>query len=114
MPHDGGLEYLLSLNGMTFVIDDTLGLWVKFAAHQAPSTPEAPHGITYSLTLHDRTGKRLLGFDNAHTVGKRTERDHWHRHMDDPGRIYEFKSSNQLLADFWNEVDRIIKEHHDE
>ncbi len=27
-----------------------------------------PHGIRYALTLHDRYGTRLLGFDNAHAV----------------------------------------------
>ncbi len=26
------------------------------------------YGIRYSLTLHDREGDRLLGFDNAHEI----------------------------------------------
>jgi len=28
-------------------------------------TPERPHGIKYSLTLHAPDGTRLIGFDNA-------------------------------------------------
>jgi len=114
MPNDDGWEYLLSLDGMTLVIDDHLGLWVKFVVHQVPQSPTIPHGVDYSITLHNRIGKRLLGFDNAHAVAKRKELDHWHRHSDDPGRAYEFETPNQLLADFWKEVDRIVKEHLDE
>jgi len=49
-----------------------------------------PHGIRYALTLHDRYGTRLLGFDNAHAVmppkrerhaGRRLAYDHRHRHV---------------------------------
>ncbi len=47
-----------------------LRFWVKFTVHRIPATSDAPHGITYSLTLHDKAGARLLGFDNAHRVGK--------------------------------------------
>lgn len=57
MPGNGGWEHLLSLNGTTFVVDEHLGLWVKFVALRVPSTSEVPHGIGYSLTLHSRTGK---------------------------------------------------------
>jgi hypothetical protein len=114
MSDNGGWEYLSSLHGTTFVVDERLGLWVKFVVLLVPSTPEVPHGIAYSLTLHNRTGKRLLGFDNAHGVGKREQFDHWHRHGGDAGRKYEFETPNQLLADFWREVDRVIKENQDE
>ena len=114
MSDNSGWEDLLNLNGITFVIDEHLGLWVKFVVRHVPSTSEIPHGIGYSLTLHNRVGKRLLGFDNSHAVGKRNEFDHWHRHEADPGRIYTFETPNQLLADFWREVDRVIKEIHDE
>jgi hypothetical protein len=31
-------------------------------------TPERPHGLKYSLTLHAEDGARLLGFDNAHRI----------------------------------------------
>lgn len=28
---------------------------------------EMPHGIKYSLTLHDRRNHRVIGYDNAHS-----------------------------------------------
>jgi hypothetical protein len=27
-----------------------------------------PHGVKYSLSLHDRNNARILGFDNAHGI----------------------------------------------
>jgi len=29
---------------------------------------ERPHGLHYSLTLHNEDSERVLGFDNAHAV----------------------------------------------
>lgn len=57
---------------------------------------------------------RLIGFDNAHSVpskGSRfkkraREHDHWHRTSKDEGRPYAFTTADQLLADFFAEVDR--------
>ena len=77
-----------------------------------PPTPQRPHGLNYSFTLHEPDGKRLVGFDNAHGVpakGPRfleraVERDHWHRTSEDPGRPYAFTTADQLLADFFGEV----------
>ena len=79
---------------------------------------EIPHGIRYSLTLHDRHGRRILGYDNAHATkpakkgfaGRRLEYDHRHRHAKDKGVPYTFESAYQLLADFFCEVDRVLKE----
>jgi len=96
------------------VVDEKLGFWVKFVARQESRADEVPHGIRYSLTLHNRSGQRVLGFDNAHPFGAQRARDHWHRSVDDSGRRYRFKSPEQLLADFWREVDRILKEHDDD
>ena len=48
--------------------------------------PERPHGLNYSLTLHDDEGERLLGFDNAHAIregsgpGARTRNEYDHKH----------------------------------
>lgn len=33
-----------------------------------PVSAEKPHGLDYSLTLHDDENNRLLPFDNAHSV----------------------------------------------
>jgi hypothetical protein len=76
-----------------------------------PVTPEKPHGLDYSLTLHGRTGERLVGFDNAHPVG-RQERGHPqdHRHRIRTVRPYGYSDAASLLADFWSEVDAVLKE----
>ena len=72
-----------------------------------------------SLTLHDRFGTRVLGYDNAHAVkppkkfkfaGQRLPYDHRHRSASDKGVPYAFESAQRLLEDFFAEVDRVIKE----
>jgi len=113
MKRDTGLDTLLDLAGEIIVHDD--GTWIKIEATllDKPSE-ERPHGIKYSLTLHDRDGKRLLGFDNAHEVrrgkrgayaGRRVEYDH--KHSNEKVVPYQFQSAAQLLSDFFAEVDRI-------
>ena len=54
MPRESEWEYLLGLNGVEMFLDEPLCYWVKFVVHRVPTTFESPHGITYSLTLHDR------------------------------------------------------------
>jgi hypothetical protein len=81
-----------------------------------PPTPERPHGLSYSLTLHDETGERLVGFDNAHAVpsrggpGGRRGRARDHRHRLKTTRAYDYKDAATLLADFWSQVDAVLKE----
>jgi hypothetical protein len=67
--------------------------------------------------LHEPYGKRILGYDNAHAVkppkkfkypGQRLTYDHKHRHVSDKGVPYEFQDTQQLLIDFFNEVDRVL------
>ncbi len=80
-------------------------------------TPERPHGLRYSFTLHGPDGERLVGFDNAHGVppkGSRfrksqVEHDHWHRTEDDEGRPYRLSSVDRLLVDFEAEVMRVLR-----
>ncbi len=80
-----------------------------------PVSPERPHGLTYSLTLHDEYGERLLGFDNAHPIrenagpGARTRIEYDHRHSGDRVRFYEYADAATLLADFWTEVETIMQ-----
>ncbi len=75
---------------------------------RVPASPEKPHGIDYSLTLHGPNGKRLVGFDNAHSVGKRKPQDHHHRLR--TIRSYEYRDAATLLADFWGAVDAMLRE----
>lgn len=110
---DPGLEVLLSLDGEEFRFDN--GYWTKFEVRCVTPDKHIPHGIRYSLTLHDSHNQRVLGYDNAHAVrsrrhrfsGKRVTRDHVHRHDQIQG--YDFQSPGQLLEDFWADVNRILK-----
>ena len=81
---------------------------------QIASAPEIPHGIRYSLTLHDKSNRRVLGFDNAHAV-KPKKRKHgarklsWdHQHNRELVEPYEFESPVQLMDDFWNAVEEVM------
>lgn len=117
MQPDTGLEALLDLDD--YIIAQDLGCWVKVEAWRVVATREIPHGIRYSLTLHEPYGKRIMGYDNSHAIkppkkfnyaGRRLAYDHKHRHISDKGVPYEFKDAYQLLADFFEEVDRVLKE----
>jgi len=61
---EASLETLLDLDGEIFPMDN--GYWTKFEARRVHSTEKIPHGIRYSISLHDRNNTRILGFDNAH------------------------------------------------
>lgn len=110
-----GLETLLELDGS--IIEQDAGFWVKIEARLVESTTDVPHGVHYSLTLHDRYGTRVLGYDNAHSVkpprrgfrGRRLPYDHRHRTTRDKGVPYVFESAEKLLADFFQEVDKVIR-----
>jgi hypothetical protein len=67
---DPTLDVLLDLDGQVFVVDAEGRHWVRFVVTRVPVAPEKPHGLDYSLTLHGPNGERLVGFDNAHPVGK--------------------------------------------
>lgn len=108
------LENLLMLTGEVFSMDNSY--WTKFEAWRVPVSKQMPHGIRYSLTLHDRNNTRILGYDNAHAVkplrkrfgAVKTTWDHTHRMK--KVEPYEFESAAQLLEDFWNVVDSFLNE----
>jgi Family of unknown function (DUF6516) len=112
---DHTLENLHDLDGDIYVIDESAGYWVKFAVKRVTPGPERPHGVEYSLTMHDSDNRRLVGFDNAHPVPgtKRLRRDvaraydHWHR----MGIVkpYPYENAAKLVADFWKAVDEVLK-----
>jgi hypothetical protein len=110
-PRDPALDTLLDLDGFTFVVDPESGFWVKFVVTRIPASSEKPHGLDYSLTLHDRSGERLAGFDNAHPAeGQKRGAPQDHRHRIHTVKPYEYSDAAQLLADFWSEVDAIMQE----
>lgn len=111
---DRSLDTLLELDGDVFVIDRDGGYWVKFSARRVPVTPDKPHGLDYSLTLHGPQGERLVGFDNAHVDERRKDRRTRrgaanHRHRLKTVQAYEYQDAATLLADFWREVDAVLK-----
>lgn len=112
------IENLLELDGARFVIDELLGLWVKFDIKIVEKEISRPHGIRYSLSLHDRSNQRIMGFDNAHAIeyGKKNcvapkrAFDHWHKKHNKNARPYLYESAGKLLEDFWTAVDEAVVE----
>lgn len=59
-----------------------------------------------------------MGYDNAHRVlhrggrfvGRQVTFDHWHRDETDEGRPYRFVNAETLIADFFDEIARTLKE----
>jgi hypothetical protein len=108
------LEYLLAFDGRVHYLEQ--GYWLKFEIRRVRPTSERPHGLQYAFTLHSPEGKRLVGFDNAHRVPRKSSHarntvqtyDHWHRAEDDEGRPYRFTTADQILADFFAEVQRVL------
>lgn len=117
MREDHGITTLLDLHDQ--ILDQGDGYWIKIEAWVVVVSADTPHGIRYSLTLHEPYGKRIFGYDNAHAVkppkkfkyaGMRLPYDHKHRHVSDKGVPYAFKDAHQLLSDFFVEVDRVLEE----
>ena len=114
MEIDHTLENLLMLNGERLIVDESLGLWVKF---EVIETQNREQGIRYSLSLHDKSNKRIMGFDNSHEIehsgkkGVKPKRtfDHWHVDSLDKGRPYNYLNAGKLLEDFLCEVDKRIQ-----
>jgi len=117
MGKDPALDVLLELNGTEYTEDN--GYWYKIEAWKVKPNKKIPHGISYNLTLHNNHNKRIMGFDNAHAVkskkkgkfkGRIVAFDHLHESSIDKGTPYAFSSAEQLLSDFFTEVNRILKE----
>jgi hypothetical protein len=102
---------LLDLDG--FIAEMGGGYWIKIEAKEIGKTESKPHGIDYSLTLHEANGARFMGYDNAHPVrskkgpgGRRRQNDH--KHHGKSHRPYHYESAQKLLEDFWADVDTIL------
>lgn len=110
------LAALLDMDGMRGEIGG--GYWYKIEARAVARSPEMPHGVRYSLTLHAVDGPRVFGIDNAHapdvTGGRRgpgrlRKVEYDHRHLGERVSYYEYVSAADLLADFFAAVDRILE-----
>src|SRR5436305_15259599 len=113
---DHSLDTLLLLDGETFVIEAKGACWVRFVVKQIEPTSARPHGLRYSLTLHNASGKRLLGFDNAHAIqelsgpGASTRIEFDHKHVGKRIRFYQYRDAVTLLSDFWSAVEDALNE----
>ncbi len=113
---DHTLELLLSLDGEMHQLGGRY--WLKFVVKRVPSSSVKPHGIDYSLTLHNPENERIFGMDNGHAVDHVGSRyiagpkayDHEHRHETDLGRPYVYSSAAQLIQDFYAGVERRLAE----
>lgn len=113
---DASLAFLLDLHGEEIVYES--GHVARFRARRVAATANRPHGIVYALTFHAPDGRRLVGFDNAHPVDpigsrfakRRSVHDHWHRDERDEGRPYVFRDAATLIGDFFDAIERHLKE----
>jgi hypothetical protein len=111
---DSGLDVLLQLDNEIFPMD--CGYWSKIEAKIIPINEHIPHGIKYSLSLHNPNNVRILGYDNAHGIKPKrkkysAKRVVWdHRHERKIVGPYEFENAAQLLEDFWTDVEKILLE----
>jgi hypothetical protein len=115
-PPEQRFEFLLAFDGRIHHLER--GYWIKFEIERVPATAERPDGLSYSFPLHAPDGRRLVGFDNAHGVrpaGSRFKRrpraaDHWQRTQSDRGRPYGFTDAETLIDDFFDAVERALRE----
>jgi hypothetical protein len=108
---DPALDTLLELDGQVLVVDPDGRYWVRFAVTEVPVSSDKPHGLDYSLTLHGPDSERVVGFDNAHPVGRQRRGDPQdHRHRLRTVRPYDYRDAATLLGDFWAAVDAVLKE----
>jgi hypothetical protein len=64
-PREPTLDLLIDLDGQVLMVDPAGGHWVRLVVARLPVSPETPHGLDDSPTLHGPDGERLVGFDNA-------------------------------------------------
>ncbi len=115
-PFDG-IENLLNLNDWDAEIG--FGFWICIKAAIVAPDSGRPHGIDYALTLYDPSDGRLVGYDNAHapdigsgpSARSRREGRGWdHKHWRATVSVYNFRSAECLLEDFWADVERMLEE----
>ncbi len=111
-----GLDYFLDLHLSKIGYDN--GYWVTIRAFKVEPDEGRPHGLQYSLTLHDDKDDRILGYDNAHGVdvatgpARKSKRPRAFDHIDRRGKRsipYEFTTPFKLLEDFFTVVDEILR-----
>lgn len=102
---------LLDLNGQVLFVDLEGGHCAKFVVTGVPVTPDKPHDLDYSLTLH---GPRANGWSASITPIRSAEAGAasvWTiGHRLQTVRPYAYEDAATLLADFWQAVEAVLKE----
>lgn len=110
---DEGLQRLLDLDG--FLAEVGGGYWVKIEARRVAIDAARPHGVAYTLTLHEPDGRRAFGIDNAHPVrttrgpAGRSSTARAHLHRGETVRPYVYRGADTLVDDFWRGVADILR-----
>lgn len=105
---DFTLELLLGLDGDIYYYPS--GHWHKIEVRKVCLDKNFPHGIKYSLTLHRSDGQRILGYDNAHLVpGDKYDAPYDHVHKRTRIKNYKYQNAEQLLNDFFIDVEFILE-----
>ena len=86
---------------------------MKFEVQRVQPSPERPHGVQYSLTLHDSANRRLVGSITRTQLrhvrlGAGQSLDH--RHRLGIAKPYRYRGATQLIDNFWEMVDQVLKE----
>ncbi len=111
-----GWDYVLDLHRQKIGYDN--GYWVTIRAIKVEPDEGRPHGLQYSLTLHDGNDDRILGYDNSHGAdvasgpGKRSKRPRPYDHIDRRGKRSvpcEFTTPFKLVEDFFADVEQILR-----
>jgi|SRR6187402_1437785 hypothetical protein len=112
-----GWDYILELHGQKIGYED--GYWVAIRVTRVEPDAGRPHGLQYSLTLHDENDDRLLGYDNSHAIdaasgpARKSRRPAPFDHIDRRGKRsapYAFTTPFKLVQDFFAEVERVLKQ----
>ena len=81
---------------------DDYGNIVELKIWRVEPTEDKPFGLKYSLAYIVQ-GERVVGYDNAERKGD-------HRHIKGKEQSYQFLSVEQLVRDFFEDVEKIRKE----
>lgn len=103
---DDDVERLLDLHGYRYWLPE---MWrLRLRVWRCETTQGKPHGIRYALNLHDGTGERVMGYDNAHPEGNQCgPYDHYHPFDNVRKRApYIFVDGDTLIADFFSDVEK--------
>ena len=74
---------------------------VEMKIWKVPQSKDKPHGLKYTL-VYIREGKRIIGYDNAEGKGD-------HKHYKGREHPYQFKDVDNLIDDFYKDIERIKK-----